>query len=64
MAEDAKPEQEQYLKLWFGQDGLLQLKGEGLSVYSILGILRAATLRFESQIAHNGSEPEPKKAGE
>ena len=40
-----------YLTLWFDPQGNLQLKGEGMSTYTIIGVLKAALNRFEGVLA-------------
>ena len=40
-----------YLTMWFDDKGDLKFKAEGVDIYAIVGILRAATLKFEKMLA-------------
>jgi len=51
-----------YITMWFDEKGDLKFKAEGVDIYAIVGILRAATLKFEKMLA--GLAPSaPEKTG-
>ena len=49
---ETKPEP-QYLTVWFDEKGDLKFEAKGFSIYMIVAVLRAATLRFEAVLAGN-----------
>ncbi len=53
-----------YLTMWFDEKGDLKFKAEGVDIYAIVGILRAATLKFEKMLAGLAPSAPEKKPGE
>ncbi len=66
-SEQAKAPEPAYLTLWFDDRGDLKFKSTGLTLYAIIGVLRAAVRRFEGNLGAAQKEPaniEPPQASQ
>lgn len=56
-----------FITLWLDEKGDLKFKGNGLTIFSIVGILRAATMKFERALQGDNNHapiPEPPAASQ